>query len=53
MGNVNETSGSVNVGNASVYDIHTIMCAIAQLAKQESSIKVDETETFRRDAEVQ
>ena len=50
VGNVNETSGSVNVGNASVYDIHTIMCAIAQLAKQESSIKVDETETFRREA---
>ena len=50
VGSVNETSGSVNVGNASVYDIHTIMCAIAQLAKQESSIKVDETETFRREA---
>ena len=50
VGNVNQTSGSVNVGNAKVYDIHTIMCAIAKLAKQESSIKVDETETFRREA---
>ena len=50
VGNVNESSGSINVGNASVYDIHTIMCAIAQLAKEKSSIKVDETETFRREA---
>ena len=50
VGSVNETSGSINVGNASVYDIHTIMCAIAQLAKQESSIAVDQTETFKRKA---
>tara|TARA_X000000368_G_scaffold317434_1_gene254821 strand:- start:57 stop:1415 length:1359 start_codon:yes stop_codon:yes gene_type:complete len=50
VGSVNETSGNVNVGNASVYDIHTIMCAIAQLAKQESSIAVDQTETFKRKA---
>ena len=50
VGSVNENSGSINVGNASVYDIHTIMCAIAQLAKQESSIAVDQTETFKRKA---
>ena len=50
VGSVNETSGTVNVSNASVYDIHTIMCAIAQLAKQESSIAVDQTETFKRKA---
>jgi len=50
VGSVNETSGSVNVGNAAVYDIHTIMCAIAQLRKEEASIKVDETETFKRKA---
>ncbi len=50
VGNVNETSGSVNVGNASVYDIHSIMCAIAQLAKEGSSIAVDQTETFKRKA---
>ncbi len=50
VGSVNETSGSVNVGNAAVYDIHTIMCAIAQLRKEKASIKVDETETFKRKA---
>ena len=50
VGSVNETSGTVNVSNASVYDIHTIMCAIAQLRKEEASIKVDETETFKRKA---
>jgi len=50
VGSANVESGSVNVGNASVYDIHTIMCAIAQLAKDTSSIKVDKTETFRRSA---
>ena len=50
VGNVNETSGTVNISNASVYDIHTIMCAIAQLRKEEASIKVDETETFKRKA---
>ena len=50
VGSANVERGTVTVGNASVYDIHTIMCAIAQLAKDTSSIKVDETETFRRDA---
>ena len=50
VGSVNETSGTVNVSNASVYDIHTVMCAIAQLRKEEASIKVDETETFKRKA---
>ena len=50
VGNVNEKNATVNVGSASVYDIHTIMCAIAQLAKDESTIEVDQTETFRRDA---
>ena len=50
VGSANVERGTVTVGNASVYDIHTIMCAIAQLAKDTSSIKVDETETFRREA---
>ena len=50
VGSVNETSGNVSVSAASVYDIHTIMCAIAQLAKEKSSIKVDKKETFRRQA---
>ena len=50
VGSVNVESGNVNVSSASVYDIHTIMCAIAQLAKKESKIEVDETETFRREA---
>ena len=50
VGSANVETGTVNVSNASVYDIHTIMCAIAQLAKEKSSIKVDETETFRREA---
>ena len=50
VGSANVETGTVNVSNASVYDIHTIMCAIAQLAKDTSSIKVDETETFRREA---
>ena len=50
VGSANVERGTVTVGNASVYDIHTIMCAIAHLAKDTSSIKVDETETFRREA---
>ena len=50
VGSANVERGTVTVGNASVYDIHTIMCAIAQLAKQESSIAVDQTETFKRKA---
>jgi len=50
VGSANVETGTVTVNNASVYDIHTIMCAIAQLAKDTSSIKVDETETFRREA---
>jgi len=50
VGSVNETSGTVNVSNAAVYDIHTIMCAIAQTRKEEASIKVDKTETFKRNA---
>ena len=50
VGSVNETSGTVNVSNASVYDIHTVMCAIAQLRKEKASIKVDKTETFKRNA---
>ena len=47
VGSVNETSGSINVGNASVYDIHTIMCAIAMLAKKDSSIEIDKSKTFK------
>tara|TARA_B100000902_G_scaffold66314_1_gene72746 strand:+ start:47 stop:1411 length:1365 start_codon:yes stop_codon:yes gene_type:complete len=50
VGSVNEDKGNVNVSNAAVYDIHTIMCAIAQTRKEEASIKVDKTETFKRNA---
>ena len=50
VGNVNEEKGNVSVATAAVYDIHTIMCAIAQLAKEKSSIVVDKTETFKRSA---
>ena len=50
VGSVKEDSGSINVSTAAVYDIHTIMCAIAQTRKDEASIKVDETETFKRNA---
>ena len=50
VGSVNEDRGTVNVSNAAVYDIHTIMCAIAQTRKEEASIKVDKTETFKRNA---
>mgnify|MGYP001298289568 FL=1 len=50
VGSADKDKGNVNVGNASVYDIHTIMCAIAQLAKEKSSIVVDKKETFKRSA---
>ena len=50
VGSVNEDRGTVNVSNASVYDIHTIMCAIAQTRKEKASIKVDAAETFKRNA---
>ena len=50
VGSVNPIANTVSVGSASVYDIHTIMCAIAQLAKEESKIEVDKKETFRRSA---
>ena len=50
VGSVNEDRGTVNVSNASVYDIHTVMCAIAQTRKEKASIKVDKTETFKRNA---
>ena len=50
VGSVNEDRGTVNVSNASVYDIHTVMCAIAQTRKEKASIKVDAAETFKRNA---
>jgi len=47
VGSFNVNNNNVQVSSASVYDIHTIMCAIAQLAKEETKIEVDTTETFK------
>jgi len=47
VGSFNVNNNNVQVSSASVYDIHTIMCAIAQLAKEETKIEVDTKETFK------
>ena len=47
VGSVNIETGNVTVSNASVYDIHTIMCAIAILAKKPATIEIDKSKTFK------
>ena len=47
VGSFNETTNNAVISSASVYDIHTIMCAIAMLAKQDSSIEIDKSKTFK------
>ena len=41
------TTKNAVISSASVYDIHTIMCAIAMLAKKDSSIEIDKSKTFK------
>ena len=40
VGSFNQTTNNAVISNASVYDIHTIMCAIAQLCKKDSSLSL-------------
>ena len=47
VGSFNETTKNAVISSASVYDIHTIMCAIAMLAKKDSSIEIDKSKTFK------
>jgi len=47
VGSFNEANNNAVISTASVYDIHTIMCAIAMLAKQDSSIEIDKSKTFK------
>ncbi len=47
VGSFNQTNQTANISNASVYDIHSIMCAIASLAKKKSSIEIDTAKTYR------
>ena len=47
VGSFNETTKNAVISSASVYDIHTIMCAIAMLAKQKSSIEIDNAKTYK------
>ena len=47
VGSFNQTNQTANISNASVYDIHSIMCAIASLAKKKSSIEIDKSKTFK------
>jgi hypothetical protein len=47
VGSFNQTNQTANISNASVYDIHSIMCAIASLAKKKSSIKIDTAKTYK------
>ncbi len=50
VGSFNENTNMVQVSNASVYDIHTIMCAIASLAKEDTKIELDTKLTFAKSA---
>ena len=47
VGSFKESTETANISDASVYDIHTIMCAIAILAKKKSSIEIDKSKTFK------
>ena len=47
VGSFKESTETANISDASVYDIHTIMCAIAMLAKKKSSIEIDKSKTFK------
>ena len=47
VGSFNQTTNNAVISNASVYDIHTIMCAIASLAKRKSSIEIDTAKTYK------
>jgi len=47
VGSFNETNQTANISTASVYDIHSIMCAIASLAKKKSSIEIDKSKTYK------
>ena len=47
VGSFKESTKTANISDASVYDIHTIMCAIAILAKKKSSIEIDKSKTFK------
>ena len=47
VGSYNQSNKTANISNASVYDIHSIMCAIASLAKQKSSIEIDTAKTYK------
>ena len=47
VGSFKESTQTANISDASVYDIHTIMCAIAILAKKKSSIEIDKSKTFK------
>ena len=47
VGNFNEDNNRAVISPASVYDIHTIMCAIAMLAKKPATIEIDHAETFK------
>tara|TARA_R100001082_G_scaffold106900_1_gene80242 strand:- start:52 stop:1407 length:1356 start_codon:yes stop_codon:yes gene_type:complete len=47
VGNFNQSTNNAIISNASVYDIHTIMCAIAMLAKKDASIEIDTAKTYK------
>ena len=47
VGSFNQTTQNAVVSSASVYDIHSIMCAIASLAKRKSSIEIDTAKTYK------
>ena len=47
VGSFNQSNQKANISTASVYDIHSIMCAIASLAKKKSSIEIDKSKTYK------
>ena len=47
VGNFNTSNNNAVISPAAVYDIHTIMCAIAILAKKPATIEIDKSKTFK------
>ena len=47
VGSFNQNTNNAVISSASVYDIHSIMCAIASLAKRKSSMQIDTAKTFK------